>query len=119
MQGLTDVAEVVQQEEAARELNATLNLYVKSGDNDEWAVQIADFILSKTSFEIFMSQAAIASRSRSSCQPWFYQGMLQKIAGQPAGAMESFRKAIAAEHKYSTDYVDAQRGLKALEAAAK
>jgi tetratricopeptide (TPR) repeat protein len=117
-------AESGQRDSGAKELTEALGRAKKPGTDDErWTAQVGDFLLGKATSTNFLAQANTAEDGYAQrwrlCQAWFYQGMLQKIAGQRAEAMASFRKAIVTERKDLTEYLEAVRELKALEAGAK
>ncbi|MEI6862092.1 MAG: hypothetical protein WCL04_07545 [Verrucomicrobiota bacterium] len=117
-------AESGQRDSGAKELANALGRAKKPGTDDErWTARVSDFLVGKTAFAALLVQADTAkddhTRKGWLCEAWFYQGMLQTIAGQRAEAMDSFRKAIATGSKAFTEFQEAQRELKALEAAAK
>jgi len=89
----------------------------------EWPFQIGNFLLGKTTFDALLTQANAAkdpsTKSGDMCEAWFYQGMLQKIAGQRTEAMNSFRKCLATGRKTFTEFGQAERELKALGAPGK
>ncbi len=109
-------------DDAAKELAATLDRMRKPGA-EKWPLQVGSFLLGKTTFSALLAQATAEKdeedRSGETCEAWFYQGMLQRDAGQRAEAMDSFRKCIATGRKSFTEYQEALREIKALEAGAK
>ena len=53
-------------------------------------------------------------RADYTCAAWFYAGVMQRLAGNTAGARDCFNKAIATDSKGSEEYIEAKREIASL-----
>ena len=105
-----------QKEAANKELAADMAKHL-SGPPDDWASEIAYFLLDKINQADFLAAAASPDTERQrdqQCDVWFYAGMKRLLAGDKTAAIDYFQKALATGAKTENEYDFAGSELKAL-----
>jgi tetratricopeptide (TPR) repeat protein len=101
-------AEMGERSAGAQELTATLARTTLPGA-DDWARLIGQLLLGQATY------AAVLDQARAAPDASYYQGELQKLAGQRSAAVECFRQAVATARWDFTEYQEAKRELAAMD----
>ena len=90
----------------------------KPGRRDDWAPNVAKFLLGQISEDELFSRAKAATPKKLAgrlCEAWYYAAEKKLLAGDNESAAEYFRKCLETEQKDFIEYGFAKAELKALE----
>jgi lipoprotein NlpI len=102
--------------EADQELAAYLNRR-KAAKPDEWAANVANFLLGRLSeTELFAAAKSPDAKKETGnlCEAWYYAGAKKLLAGDNETAAQYFAKCLATDQKDFIEYEFAKAELKAL-----